>query len=152
MFFLIFSGLLSIPLELHAFSGLLFSKVAITFGHKPQRCAPLERPLRTVCWTKPLCWERLRCMFLHKEVTLCLHQGEGTFQDRSWGCRTMKSSSESNFNKNFQTPFKHLKLKDLEPKTIGAYAPGHSPHQGLFWLSSRRPVRTVVTEIVLHLP
>jgi hypothetical protein len=34
----------------------------------------------------------------------------------------MKPSSESNFNSNYQTHLKHLKLKGLQPKTIDAYA------------------------------
>ncbi len=34
----------------------------------------------------------------------------------------MTSSSESHFKQNYQTPLKQLKLKGLQPKTIGAYA------------------------------
>jgi hypothetical protein len=36
----------------------------------------------------------------------------------------MKSSSAPNFNANYQTHLKNLKLKGLQPKTIDAYA-GH---------------------------
>jgi len=34
----------------------------------------------------------------------------------------MTSSSDKNFKQNYQTHLKHLKLKDLQPKTIEAYA------------------------------
>jgi integrase/recombinase XerD len=34
----------------------------------------------------------------------------------------MTTSSEANFKNHYQTHLKHLKLKGLQPKTIGAYA------------------------------
>lgn len=34
----------------------------------------------------------------------------------------MKTSSASDFNKNYQTHLKHLRMKGLQPKTIGAYS------------------------------
>ena len=34
----------------------------------------------------------------------------------------MKTLSESNFNKNYQTHLKHLRIKGLQPKTIEAYS------------------------------
>ncbi|MCP4271780.1 MAG: recombinase, partial [Gammaproteobacteria bacterium] len=34
----------------------------------------------------------------------------------------MEALSESNFNKNYQTHLKHLRIKGLQPKTIEAYS------------------------------